>query len=221
MFFILFKRNNNQKALRVIFFYILYCVANEGIGYYLQSIKSENFNLLIYAFTIVEYSFFCYFIYLVLPKNFIRNIVPYIWLGFIIFAFIDIIFINKESGFDSFASSIESIIILLLCIYYLLERIRNSNSLLIYSTFNFWVVIAFFIYFSGTFLLYLLTNKMAKNTSFQKIYLIINISFNILKNVLLCFAMTMKLNDTVNQQKTTIPELDDDIFLHAKNQLPN
>ncbi|HET7115436.1 MAG TPA: hypothetical protein VFI29_03050 [Hanamia sp.] len=56
---------------------------------------------------------------------------------------------------------------------------------------------------------------MAANASFQKLYFIINILFNIIKNILLSVAMTMKLNDTVNQQKTVITELDDDFFIKA------
>lgn len=187
------------------------------MSYYLQKIKSETFVYLLYTFTIVEYSFFCYFIYLVLPKSLVKKIVPFIWALFVLPALIDIIYFNQHNEFDSFASGIESIVILIFCIYYLFYQIKGSNSLLIYSTFNFWVVIAFLIYFSGTFFLYLLTNRMVYNASFQKSYFIINISFNILKNVLLCVAMTMKLNDTVNQQKTMIPNLDDDFFIHAKN----
>jgi len=170
---------------------------------------------LLYAFTIVEYSFFCYFIYIILPKKFIRKIVPFIWIAFVLLAIVDIIYIAAKKDFDSFASGIESIIILLLCISYLFSEIRGSNSLVIYSTFNFWVVIAFLIYFSGTFFLYLLANKMATDASFHRLYLIINISFNIIKNILLCVAMTMKLNDTVNQQKAVIPDLDDDLFIQS------
>jgi len=216
VFFLLFKINNRQKALKVIFFYILYCVINEGLSFYLQSINSENFVYLLYTFTIVEYSFFCYFIYIILPITFIKKIVPFVWIAFIILALIDIIYISKEKDFNSFATGIESIIVLLLCSYYLFTQIKGSNSLLIYSTFNFWVVIAFFIFFSGTFFLYLLTNKMYRSASFQTLYFVINISFNILKNILLCVAMTMKLNDSVSQQKTIIPELDDDIFTQPK-----
>lgn len=220
MFYLLFKRNNKQKTLRVILFYLIYCLANDGTSYYLQSINSEYFLWILYSFTIIEYSFFCYFIYLVLSKNFIKKIIPFLWIGFVLLAVADILHFNKGNNFDSFTIGIESIIIFLLCIYYLFSEIKESNSLLIYSTFNFWVVIAFLIYFSGTFFLYLVTNRMAANPSFQKLYFIINISFNILKNILLCVAMTMRLNETVNQQKTVIPELDDDIFIHAKNQLP-
>jgi hypothetical protein len=65
-----------------------------------------------------------------------------------------------------------------------------------------------------------MTDNMKDNPSFQKTYFIINISFNILKNLLLCVAMTMKLD---NQLKTSspIPNLDDDIFIHEKNNTRN
>jgi hypothetical protein len=62
---------------------------------------------------------------------------------------------------------------------------------------------------------------MGKNVAFQKQYFIINISFNILKNILLCVAMTMKLNDSVKPQKNGIPDLDDDIFISEKTNFRN
>jgi hypothetical protein len=48
-------------------------------------------------------------------------------------------------------------------------------------------------------------------------YFIINISFNILKNLLLCVAMTMKLNGVVKEQKKIIPDLGEDLFIYQKN----
>lgn len=185
------------------------------MGFYLQSIQSEIFLILLSTFTIIEFSFFCYFIYVILPPNSLKKIVPFIWIGFVLFAIIDYIF-SAGQEFDSFTSGIEAIIIILLCIYYLYKQLKGVNDLRIYSTFNFWIVITFLIYFCGTFFLYLMTSSMKANVSFQKQYFIINISFNILKNILLCVAMTMKLNDTVNQQKSFIPHLDDDLFFHEK-----
>ena len=218
VFFLLFKKNGKKESLRVILFYILYCIVHEGMSFYLQSIQSINFTYLLYVFTIVEYSFFCYFIYLVLNKNKLRKAIPFIWIGFLLFALIDLFYVNDGGGFDSFTSGIESIIILLLCAYYLFSQIRSSNSLLIYSTFDFWVVITFLIYFSGTFFLYLMADKMSKNLNFQQLYFIINISFNILKNILLSVAMTMRLN-SINKQSKTLPKLDDDLFIHTQQQL--
>lgn len=184
------------------------------MSFYLQSIRDPKAILLFPLFTIVEYSFFCYFIYLILPKDLVKKSLFYIWIGFLLFAIVDYIFFSKPREWDSIVSGIECIIVLSICIYYLYSQVKGSNNLLIYSTFNFWVVIAFLIYFSGTFFLYLMADRMMANPSFQKIYFIINISFNILKNLLLCVAMTMKLNHTASPQKSVIPELDDDVYIH-------
>jgi len=61
---------------------------------------------------------------------------------------------------------------------------------------------------------------MLKSHEFQKIYFIINISFNIMKNVLLCVAMTMKTEKSVNypaNKRDHFPDLGDDFLIHAKN----
>jgi hypothetical protein len=164
----------------------------------------------------VEYSFLSFFFYLILLKKLEKKIILYVWISYTLFASIDFVYFNNWKAFDSFASGIEFIIIIILCIYYLFSQIKGSNNLLIYSTFNFWVIITFLIYFSGTFFLYLMADSMRENIHFQKLYFIINISFNILKNILLSVAMTMKTNST-NKQTQSLPELDDDIFFHNKN----
>ena len=217
-FFLLFKRKNKEKVLRVIVFYISYCIVNEAISFYLQSQRSPNTIVLFALYTIIEYSLFCYFFYLILPKTNVKKIVPYVWVGFVLFAFIDLFYINKMAGFDSFAIGIESIIIIIFCIYYLYLQIKSANDLMIYSTFNFWIIITFLIYFAGTFFLYIMTENMVYDVAFQKLYFIINISFNILKNILLSVAMTMKVNNSADTLKVPAPpNLDDDIFFKPNN----
>ena len=221
MFYFLFKFNKKNKALKVVLFYIIYCILNEATSFYLQSNRSQNTVLLFILFTVVEFSFFSFFIYIILPVSWIKRAIPFVAGGFIVFALSDYFFFTETNQFDSIAIGIESIIILILCISYLFIQIKGANSLLIYSTFNFWVVIAFLIYFSGTFFLYLMTDRMMSSPSFQKLYLIINISFNIIKNILLCVAMTMKLNHTVSEQKNVIPDLDDDLYIQKQNNYLN
>jgi hypothetical protein len=99
-----------------------------------------------------------------------------------------------------------------MCIYFLYQEIKNTNDMMVYSTFNFWVIITFLIYFAGTFFLYIMTENMRYSQQFQKLYLIINISFNILKNILLSVAMCMKI--TRRKSVTSIISIpDDDLFL--------
>lgn len=183
----------------------------------MQSIRSTNFVLVFSSFTVIEYSFFCYFYYLIIPNNKFKKIIPFVWFGFVLFAFVDFFYINQMRAFDSFASGIESIIIILFCVYYLFSQIKGSNNLLIYSTFNFWIIITFLLYFSSTFFLYLMLDSMRKDIQFQKLYFIINISFNILKNILLCVAMCMKTNQIIPKTAIPLPELDDDVFFNKNN----
>ena len=222
VFYLLFKRKSKDKALRVVLFYIIYCILNEAINFYLQAIiHTRDVTLLFPLFTIAEYTFFCFFLYCVFPDKNFKKLVLLVWAAFLTFAFIDFSFLSKGQEFDSFTSGIESILVIFLCIYYLYTELKGSINLTIYSTFNFWVVVTFLIYFCGTFFLYIMAESMRESITFQKQYFVINISFNILKNTLLCVAMTMKLNRGVNEQKSVIPDLDDDLFVHNKINSPD
>lgn len=208
MFFLLFKRNNNEKTLKVIFYYILYCTVNEFTGLYLHKIGIEINPILFGIFTIVELSFFCLFYYYALPTPLIKKTVPKIWGIFSVFACIDFILIDKMNTYGSFAVGIEYICIILMCIYYLIIQLKGVNNLSVYSTSNFWVIITFLIYTSGTFFLYIMADKMLSNRTFRIQYILINSSFNILKNILLALAMLMK-TAPVNVQTKKNNNIDD------------
>ncbi|MDQ6756470.1 MAG: hypothetical protein M3004_06005 [Bacteroidota bacterium] len=79
-----------------------------------------------------------------------------------------------------------------MCIYYFFDQLKQPNTLMIYSSINFWIIISFLIYLSGTFFLNIYADSMIDNRAFIKEYIVINSSFNILKNILLGIAMLMK-----------------------------
>ncbi len=214
VFFLIFKRDNKENEVRVIFFYIVYCIINEGLGFYFQSARLiDSANFLFAIFNIVEYSFLAYFFYIIARKKKAKKIIIFIWISYSLFAALDFVYFNNLKAFDSFTSGIESLIILLLCIYYLITEIRNSYTSAIYSTSNFWIVISFLIYFSGTFFLYIMAENTLHDTQYQKFYFVINNSFNILKNILLSVAMCMKTNDA-NKLKPSLPNLGDEVFFN-------
>ena len=212
MFFLLFKRNNNEKTLKVIFYYILYCAVNEFTGLYLHEIGIKISPILFGIFTIAEFSFFCFFYYYALPTTLIKRTVPKIWGIFSVFACIDFVLIDKMNTYGSFAVGIEYICIILMCIYYLIVQLKGVNNLSVYSTSNFWVIITFLIYTSGTFFLYILADKMLSDRTFRIQYIFINSAFNILKNILLSMAMLMKhapVNAHIQKNNNM-----DDLFSH-------
>ncbi len=205
MFFLLFKRNSKERTIWVIVFYVLYCNLNELLAYYLYQnhINIDIDFVLLALFTVIEFTFFCVYYYYALQTRFIKKALPIIFGMFIIFAFVDFFLINRMNKFDSFTAGVESIIIILLCIYYLVVQIKGSNSLFVYSSSNFWIIITFLIYLSGTFFLYIMTENMIKSKSFRHQYVVINSVFNILKNILLSIAMLMKSTPT-NIQKPKV-----------------
>lgn len=102
-------------------------------------------------------------------------------------------------------AGVEAVLIIAMCIYYFFDQLKQPNSLMIYSSINFWIIISFLIYLSGTFFLNIYADSMITDKAFIKQYIIINSSFNILKNVLLSVAMLMK-PDKVNNQTILFPE---------------
>lgn len=216
VFFLLFKKNNNEKSLRVIFYYVLYCIVNEAIGYYFYEIHFKNIFIVFAIYTVVEFSFFCFFYYYAMPSGGMKKAVLPIWGLFFTFSCIDFFLINQMNAFDSITSGVESIFIILLCINYLVVQLKGSNNLFVYSTSNFWIVITFLIYLSGTFFLYIMTENMIKDRAFRIQYLIINSAFNILKNVLLSIAMLMK-ETPPNEQVKKSKNWDDRLSYNLKS----
>lgn len=211
LFFLLFKRKSKERAAWVIFFYILYCAINEFINLYLQQTSSRFVLYLFSVFTIIEFTFICYYFLLIFKeKNRTRQLIKILWICFIFYAILNITFKNKATSWDSISIGIESLLILMLSSYYLFIKIKRTNNLSFYTNFHFWVAITFLIYFSGTFFLNIMAESMRRNPEYQLLYFGINIGFNILKNVMLAIAMTMKLTIT----KSTLPDLDDDFFLN-------
>ena len=89
-------------------------------------------------------------------------------------------------------TGVETVLIISMCIFYFFDQLKQPNTYLIYTTIDFWIIIAFLIYLSGTFFLYLYADNMNKSAEFRRQYFLINSSFYILKNILLGIAMLMK-----------------------------
>lgn len=81
---------------------------------------------------------------------------------------------------------------MLFCLNYFYEQLKEANTLLIYTTHDFWIVIGFLIYISGTFFLYIYAENTLQDKGFQDQYVIINSVFNLLRNILFSIAMLMK-----------------------------
>jgi hypothetical protein len=130
----------------------------------------------------------------VITNKKITRYLPLTFIFFFAFNVVDYFFLRKKDSFNSLASGVEAILIIILCLIYFYEQLRDNSTLLIYTTHNFWIIIGFLIFFAGTFFLYIYTENTLEHdgNAFSFQYGIINSVFNILKNILFAIAMFMK-----------------------------
>ena len=178
----------------VIFFYSIYSFLNDILIQF-NIAGSENKYTLYSLYTIVEYSCMAYLFYKLITNITVKWILLSCSVLFLIFAFYGL-FRAKARTFDSISVSIEAILLLAFCVYYLFERVKNSNSLFIYTTYQFWITVALMIYFAGTFFLFIYAQNYFDNANFFNTYSLINATFYILKNILFSVAFSVKEDNT-------------------------
>ena len=189
VFYLIFLRRNKDEGLQVVF---IYCLCSLGVEILAPGLTKafgiKKFYFFAF-FTIVEYSLLTLFLYRSI-RNKRQKIIPIIGsLVFIGTAIINLLQ-RKRSAFDSLSASMEAVLLIIYSIIFLYEQIKDPSILFVYYTKKFWVVVAFFIYFSSTLFLFLyaatFTIKEHDN------YWFINNIFDIIKNILFCIAFSMK-----------------------------
>lgn len=188
--FLIFRKRNKEEQLWVIFFYTLSSFLADNISGLLKTNSNQGFY--IYSgFTIIEYSLFAYFFYLNFSS---RKLKRFMIAGSIVFwGFAIYNLINRQSHeFDSVPASLESIFIICFCIAFFYEQLKITEIPLNYSSKEFWIVITIFLYMAATFILFVSTYYMSEEE--RKEYWSIALIANIVKNLLLCIAFSIKSN---------------------------
>jgi len=164
--------------------------------------KPKETFLALSLFTIIEYILFSLFLYIIINKRVIRIIIlsslP-VFLAISIFSF----FANQGSDFDSLPTTVESILIISFCIFFLFQELKNPEVPFIYQNPNFWFVFGMLGYLAGNFFLFLQYANISSDV--RDGFWTINLLFNILKNVL--FAIAFYLPKTKKEEnEINIPD---------------
>lgn len=149
----------------------------------------DTIYYLLSAFTIIEYSIFSYVLYCILENKIFRLIILVCSALFYLFT-LYIMMSAEFFSFDSLSASIEAILIVAYCIFYLFDQMSKPQVIFIYQEPNFWFVVGFIIYFSGTLFLFIQASNLDRNIrdNFWKITLFLNIA----KNILFAIAFSSK-----------------------------
>jgi hypothetical protein len=159
----------------------------------------------------------------------IYNIIEFSLLSFLLFYSIDIKSARKNALISSicflvlciydFISSdtpsipltpllIESLFFILLIIYFFFKKIKQEIYEPLFTTFIFWFAVAFLIFFSGNFLLFVYSKTSNKNSDYSTNFTIIYSAVTILKNFLLSIAVLIKGKDI------KVSRDDDNLYSH-------
>jgi ABC-type dipeptide/oligopeptide/nickel transport system permease component len=101
---------------------------------------------------------------------------------------------KTEITFNSINVAILAIMVIVWSILFFYEQLTkpaDGNQLFLYSSPSFWIVTAYFIYFAGTFFLFIYSQgkNIKSDTEFENQYNLIHGVFVLIKNILLSMAM--------------------------------
>jgi hypothetical protein len=164
----------------------------EMVAVFISSLDEKYMFYYWASYTIAEYTIFALFFYTTF-KNKKTRYLPII--GTLIFyGIVSITFYEKNTkAFDSLSASMEAILMIIYSIVFLYSQITSAETLYIYNTKKFWIVIATFLYFSSTLFLFLFAADFANPQ--RSSFWVINNLFEILKNTLFCISFAMKKSD--------------------------
>ena len=186
-----FFKNRKDTGFIYLFIYLLYGLLsdlflNPLIKHFTKS-PFVGFRI----FTIVEYTLIAAFLSYIINNKKYKKAILYLSIAFLFYCIFDF-FNSNFTSFDSSPTGISCILILTYSIFFLFEKINYPDSFFLYSTANFWIVVALIIFFAGTFFIYIFSQSNFSDPSFNSIYNLINSTFTILRNLLFAIAFLIK-----------------------------
>jgi hypothetical protein len=191
--FFLFLRRNKTTWVKVLLLYVVFSFLVDNLLLFVEHKKYNYYTYhILSAYTIIEYSIFAFYLHSVIQKKLFRIVIVIGTIGFYLFAIYSL-FLSTDMGFDSMSASIESILIVAFCILYLFDQLNKPQVIFIYQEPNFWFVVTFLVYLSGTLFLFISASALEKHIR-DKLWEI-NYFANITKNILLAIAFSTKKSE--------------------------
>jgi hypothetical protein len=194
LFFLYYRKINKVVELKVIFFYSVLSLISIVI---LSSPLKKYGSSIVSIFAICEFIFFSTLLFLcVLNKKF-KNLIAAIAGVNLIFELF--LFFFHPENFDFWVTLSTAILIFIFSIFFFFEQVNTPETLLIYQSYKFWIIVGCIIYLAGTLFVFLYTSDM--KDKIQSALWDINIAFEIIKNV--CFSIAFLVARTTKENMMT------------------
>lgn len=216
----LFFKKLHTKALKVFFVYSAVLAIVTAIAFSSQKFfEARNFYLLVLRiYNILEYALVITFIFYTLKSVVVRKIIIYSIIPFSLFAIIDYL-TNDRSQFNNHSNIVSSLLLIMIIIYFFYEKMKTVVMVPLYLSIIFWISVAFFLYFAGTFFFFLFI-KSNSDKQFKEIMNTTYSSVTLLKNIILCLSLLASETEEKDEETLHIPHemnLDDISLTSIKN----
>ena len=164
----------------------------------------------------MDYSLLVYFFSLYIRNKLVKSLILFSIAIYFVFCLISYLTAQvPEMPFVPF--TVGHILLLIILIYYFFEVMQESVIEPIYQKAIFWICVAFIINSAGNFFLFLYSKNSYNDEAFKNQYTIIYTTVTVLKNLLLCIAISMKEKKENHLQNNFI-DVDLDSFKPIKKQ---
>lgn len=186
-----FLKKINNHGVKVFFFYTLFLAVLLSLSLYFKFIQNNKAHqLIVNRFALVSEFILLsvyYYAFLKLKRKKILFITASVF--FVAYSLYDYLITKDPLDFSYRPLVIECLFFALVIIYFFYEKLQFSVNMPILHTPEFWVSVAFLLYFSGNFFLFLFSTSMLKNPEFRNQYVIIYGTVTITKDILLTVAV--------------------------------
>lgn len=151
------KKQYLVNELSIIFFFIFNNVIFEFISVFLWYYKIPNLYIF-HVYVLAEFFFISWFYYEIFKRYISPKTIPTIFIIFIIFSLIDTFVWHNPFTFNSYAKTLECVIIVAYTVFYLYKTFDEFQDEDPSDTPTFWINAGFLFYFSGCLFLFTFSN---------------------------------------------------------------
>ena len=196
-----FLKKINSRGAKVFFFYVFAMAFFLCLSVYFKFVQNDRTHQLLVnrVFLLIEFALLSKFYYYHLQYKSKKVIFLFATAGFVVYSIFDYLTAKSPQDFSFIPLVLECLFFALVIIYFFYEKIQFNLSTPILHTSEFWVSVAFLLYFAGNFFLFLFSKSMFNNPAFRVQYTIIYSTITIIKDILL--SVSILVHVYVNNHK--------------------
>jgi hypothetical protein len=132
---------------------------------------------------------------MILTNPIAKKILIALTIFFVLFSLYDLTQ-SKAEYFDSIPTAVECIILMGCAVYYFYEQMKQPNSLFLYNTPIFWIVVGIMLFFAGSFFIFIYAQSNSNSPEFKLTFKLISAILTFIENILFLIAFLIARNQS-------------------------